>query len=158
MATSTAATPEEYLAGLPADRREIVATVRDVVRANLPTGFVEGMSHGMIAWYVPLERFADTYNGEPLGLAALASQKGHVALYLNDVYSDRSAEAWFRDRWMATGKKLDMGKSCVRFRRLDDVPLEVVGEVIRRTDMNAYIDRYREARRASRTARAASTG
>jgi hypothetical protein len=157
MVTSTAATPEEYLAELPEERREIVAAVRDAIRGNLRPGFAEGMSHGMIAWYVPLERFAATYNGEPLGLAALASQKGHVSLYLNDVYSDRSAEAWFRDRWAATGKKLDMGKSCVRFRRLEDVPLDVVGEAIRRTELDDFIDRYREARGSAPATRATST-
>jgi hypothetical protein len=126
------------------------------VRANLPAGFEEGMAYGMIGWYVPLETFADTYNGQPLGLAALASQKNHMSLYLNNVYGDPATEAWFRARWAATGKKLDMGKSCVRFRRLDDLPLDVIGETIARTTLDRYVDRYREVRGSSRATRQGS--
>jgi hypothetical protein len=158
MATSAAATAEEYLAELPEDRREVVRAVRDAIRSNLPRGYAEGMSRGMIAWYVPLERFRDTYNGEPLGLAALASQKGHVSLYLNNVYGDPATEDWFRQRWTAAGKKLDMGKSCVRFRRLDEVPLDVVGDVIARTDVDGFVERYRAVRGSSRATSPASGG
>ena len=153
MVTSTAATPDEYVASLPEDRAVAVQAVRDVINANLPAGYREGMAFGMIGWYVPLERFADTYNGQPLGLAALASQKNHLSLYLNNVYGDRDMEAWFRARWAQTGKRLDMGKSCVRFRRLDDLPLEVIGETIARSDLDDFINRYEAARGSSRTTR-----
>jgi hypothetical protein len=151
---SDAATVEAYLAELPEDRRPAIEAVREAVVENLPEGYEEGMLYGMIGWYVPLERFGDTYNGQPLGLAGLASQKGHVALYLNNVYGDPATDAWFRNRWAATGKKLDMGKSCVRFRRLEDVPLDVIGEVIARTGVDAFVERYRAVRGSSRKARA----
>jgi hypothetical protein len=153
MASSTATTPEEYLASLPADRRAMVAAVREVINANLPPGYREGMSYGMLGWHVPLETFPDTYNRRPLDLAGLASQKRYVALYLNNVYGNPETEAWFRARWAQTGKTLMMGKSCVRFRRLDEVPLDVIGEVIARTDLEAFLAHYREARGSSRTAR-----
>ena len=158
MVSSTATTPEAYLASLPDDRREAIAIVRDTINANLPPGYVEGMSHGMIGWAVPLERLPDTYNGEPLSLAGLASQKGHMSLYLNNVYGDPETERWFRERWAATGRKLDMGKSCVRFRSVDDLPLEVIGEVIARTDVDTYVERYREVRESTAKSRRAGSG
>ena len=144
---------DDYVASLPQERRAIVQAVRDVINARLPAGYREGMSHGMIGWYVPLERFPDTYNGEPLGLAGLASQKNHVALYLNNVYGDRETESWFRERWAETGKKLDMGKSCVRFKQLDDLPLELIGETIARTDLESFLAHYHAARGSSRKTR-----
>jgi hypothetical protein len=158
MVSTTATTPEAYLASLPEDRRAAITLVRDTINAHLPPGFVEGMSHGMLGWAVPLDRFDDTYNGEPLGLAALASQKGHMSLYLNNVYGDPDTERWFRERWAATGRKLDMGKSCVRFRSVDDLPLDVIGEVIGRTDVDTYVERYREVRGSSAKSRRAGTG
>jgi hypothetical protein len=154
MVTSDAATPEEYLASLPPDRREAISAVRDVIRRNLPDGFEEGMQFGMIGYYVPLERFPDTYNGKPLGLAALASQKNHMALYLNNVYGDPKTERRFRERYAASGKKLDMGKSCVRFTRLDALPLDVIGRTIADTDVDSFLARYKEARGSSRRTRA----
>lgn len=153
MATSTATTPDEYIESLPEERQTMVKAIRDEIRRNLPEGYAEGMSYGMIAWYVPLERYPDTYNGQPLGLVALASQKQYVSLYLNSVYGDRDTEAWFRERWAATGKPLNMGKSCVRFRRMEDLPLDVVGETIARADLDAYLAQYEDARGSSRLAR-----
>ena len=155
MVTSDAETPDEYIAALPEDRREAVRAVRAVVRDNLPAGFEEGMLYGMIGWYVPLERFPNTYNGQPLGLAALASQKNYMSLYLNNVYGDSTTEAWFKDRYAASGKRLDMGKSCVRFRRLEDLPLDVIGDTIARADLESYVAGYQEALGSSRRARAA---
>jgi hypothetical protein len=153
VATTTARTPEEYLDSLPEDRRAAVAAVRRVVLENLPDGFEEGMQYGMIGYYIPLERFPDTYNGQPLGLAALANQKQHMALYLNNVYGDRTTESRFRERWAATGKKLDMGKSCVRFRRLEDLPLDVIGRTIAEESVEGYLERYAAARGSSRATR-----
>ena len=152
MAHGDVMTPDEYVAGLPDGRREAIAAVREVVRANLPPGYVEGIGFGMIGWVVPLERFPDTYNGRPLILAALANQKGYMSLYLNTVYGDPATEAWFRERWATTGKKLDMGKSCVRFRTLDDLPLDVIGETIARVPVDRYVERYRAVRGSSRKA------
>lgn len=154
MVRSTASTPDEYLALLPEDRRAALAAVRDVINRNLPAGYREGMSYGMIGWYVPLERFPDTYNGQPLGLAALASQKQYLSLYLNSVYGDPTTEAWFRQRWTESGKPLDMGKSCVRFRAVDDLALDVVGETIARADLDTFLARYVAVRGSSRRARA----
>lgn len=136
------ATVEQYLASLPADRRDAIARVRDVVNANLPAGYAEGMQYGMIGWYVPLARYPHTYNGQPLGVAALASQKNHMALYLTSVYGDPALERWFRDAFARTGKKLDMGKSCVRFKRLDALPLDVIGETIAKVPVEAFLARY----------------
>ena len=107
----------------------------------------------MIGWFVPLETFPDTYNGQPLGLAALASQKQYISLYLNNVYGDPDTERWFRERWAETGKPLNMGKSCLRFRRVEDIPLDVIGEVIARSDLDSYVRRYHGARGSSRIAR-----
>jgi hypothetical protein len=156
MARSSATTPDEYIASLPEDRRAAVATVREVVNRNLPPGYEEGMAYGMIAWWVPLETFPDTYNGQPLGLAGLASQKDYISLYLNTVYGSPDEEAWFKGRYAASGKKLNMGKSCVRFRRLDEVPLDVIGETIARADLDRTLAHYAEARGSSRKTRAAA--
>ena len=158
MPPTTARTPDEYIASLPDDRRESIAAVRDVVRKNLPPGFEEGMQYAMIGWYVPLERFPDTYNGQPLALAGLASQKAYMSLYLNNVYGDPDTERSFKERYEASGKRLDMGKSCVRFKRLEDLPLEVIGETIARTDLDRYLEHYAEARGSSRQTRKATSG
>ncbi len=137
---------QAYLAELADDRREIVEAVRSVVLENLPAGFEEGMQYGMIGYYVPLERHPVTYNGQPLGVAALASQKRHLSLYLMGIHGDDGESSWFRERWAEAGKKLAMGKSCVRFRRLDDLALDVVGEAIARTSVDDFIDAYERRR------------
>ena len=153
MTNATATTPDEYIDALPKERREAVRTVADVIRRNLPAGFREGMSYGMIGWYVPLERFPDTYNGQPLGLAGLASQKQYISLYLMSVYGDRETERWFRERWAETGKPLNMGKSCVRFRRVEEIPLDVIGETIARTELDSYVRHHEATRGSSRVTR-----
>ena len=157
MVSSDARTPEEYLASLPEERRRVVSAVVDVVRAHLPPGFEEGMGYGMMGWYVPAETFPDTYNGRPLPLAGIASQKRYISLYLVHVYADPELESWFRERWAATGKKLEMGKSCVRFTRLDDVPLDLIGEVIARADVASLIAHHEASRASSRRTRAAAS-
>jgi len=153
MVSKDARTPDEYIATLPEDRRATIEAVSRVVRQNLPVGYEEGMSFGMIGWYVPLERLPDTYNGLPLGLVALASQKNHMSLYLNNVYGDPETEGWFKERYAASGKRLDMGKSCLRFKRIDDLALDVIGETIARTDIDAYVSRYEQTRSSSRRLR-----
>lgn len=144
---SDASTVEEYLAGLPPDRREIVATVRDLVNAHLPEGYVEGMGWGMITWSVPLERYPNTYNGQPLAYLSLAAQKRHLALYLMGVYSDPEAEQKLRQRWAATGRKLNMGKCCLRFQRLADLDLDIIAELVAATPVESFISHYETARR-----------
>jgi hypothetical protein len=117
----------------------VISAVRDVVNANLPDGYVEGMLYGMLAWHVPLERYPNTYNGQPIGIAGLAAQKNYYALYLMSVYSNPATEAWFKNAFKKAGKKLDMGKSCVRFKQLDDLPLDVIGEAIARVPVEKLI-------------------
>ena len=143
---SDAVTVDEYLDELPEDRTEALQAVRQVILANLPDGYAEAMNWGMISYEIPLERYPTTYNNKPLAYAALASQKNYMSLYLMSVYGDSETEAWFHDRYLASGKRLDMGKSCVRFRSLDDLPLDLVGEVVARTPVEDFISRYEAAR------------
>ncbi len=149
---SDATTVEEYLSELEPARRETVSAVRQVILDNLPPGYEETMQYGMVSYVVPLNVLADTYNGQPLMYVALASQKRYTSLYLTNVYGDESVEMWFRESYLATGKKLNMGKSCVRFSKLDDLPLELVGEVVARTPVQEFVAVYR----LSRTGRRAS--
>jgi Domain of unknown function (DU1801) len=148
MVISKADTVEGYLAELTPERREAIEAVRGVIRANLPEGYDEGMEFGMISYHVPLERFPDTYNGRPLTYVALASQKSYMSLYLMGAYGDAEQDSWFRRAYRASGKKLDMGKSCVRFKRLEDLPLDVIGQAVARTGVDAYIEMYLRARGA----------
>ena len=150
---SDATLVEEYLDELPDDRREAISAIRDVINENLPDGYEEAMASGMIGWGIPLEDYPDTYNGQPIGPVALASQKNHMALYLMGVYGDEELEEWFRAQYAARGLKLDMGKSCVRFKRLDQVPLDVIGEVVRRVPKDEFVARYEAARAATRKGR-----
>jgi len=147
MVAHPVATVEEYLAELPEPRREVVAAVREVVLRNLPAGYREAVSWGMIAYEVPLARYPDTYNGKPLAYAALAAQKNHYALYLTCVYQDPARAERLREEFSGAGKRLDMGKSCIRFRRLDDLPLDVIGRAIASTPPEAFITQYEASRR-----------
>ena len=148
-----AATVEEYLASLPEERRETIGAVRRVVLEHLPAGYEECMSFGMLAYVVPLSRYPDTYNRQPLALASLASQKRYMALYLNNVYSDEATREWFTSAYAESGKRLDMGKSCVRFKRLDDLPLEVIGQAIARTSVDDFLASYEAARSKTKRGR-----
>ncbi|WP_084609548.1 DUF1801 domain-containing protein [Archangium violaceum] len=142
---SKATTVDQYLASLPEDRRAAISAVRDVILENLDKDYEEGIQYGMIGYYVPHKVFPSGYHvdpKQPLPFAALASQKNHMAVYLMGVYGSPQHEKWFREAWAKTGKKLDMGKSCVRFKKLQDVALDVLGEVIRRAPAKAYIQQY----------------
>jgi hypothetical protein len=136
-----ATTAEEYLAALPPERRAVIAAVRAMVLAYLPAGFEESVNWGMLVYQVPRSRVPVTYNGHPLTAVGLAAQKRHYALYLMSVYGDAQAEAALREGFRAAGKKLDMGKSCVRFGRVEDVPLEVLGRAVGWMSMEAFIER-----------------
>ena len=127
MAKSKAETVDGYLAELPEDRRAAISAVRQVVLENLPQGYEEMMQFGMIGYVIPLERYPVTYNGQALQYAALASQKNYMSLYLMNVYSDEAVERWFVDRYKDSGKRLDMGKACVRFKSLQDLSIDLVG-------------------------------
>ena len=146
MVSSKAATPDDYIAELPPERRDLVSRIRDLVNSNLPDGYVERMNWGMISWEVPLERHPDTYNGQPLVYAALAGQKNHTALYLNCVYASEERTERLKQAWAAAGKKLDMGKSCLRFKREDQVAEDVLAETVRSIPLDAFIADYEAIR------------
>ncbi len=152
-----ATTVDEYLANLPADRRAALERVRETVNANLPAGYEEGIGWGTITWSVPLSRYPDTYNKQPLCLAALASQKNYMALYLMTAYGDSKLNTWFRKAYADAGKKLDMGKSCVRFKTIDDLPLDVIGELIGKVEVDKYVEIAKAARAGTKTAKAKAT-
>jgi hypothetical protein len=144
---SSAKTVAAYLKSLPADRRKVVAAVRKVIRARLPKGYAETMNWGMISYEIPLKAYPDTYNGQPLAYAGLAAQKGNYALYLMCVYARAGAVDWLKQAFKKAGKKLDMGKSCIRFRNLEDLPLEAIGTVIASTPMKEYVAFYEKSRK-----------
>jgi hypothetical protein len=140
-----ATTVDEFLAQLPDDRRAVLQAVRQAILDNLDKDYHEGMQYGMISYSVPHHVFPAGYHcdpTQPLPFAHLASQKNHMALYMLGLYASPAQEQWFREAWLQTGRKLDMGKSCVRFKRLEDVALDVIGEAIRRMPAHAYIQQY----------------
>jgi hypothetical protein len=143
---SRATSVEQYLAELPDDRRHAIETVRDEIVRRLPDGYVEAMNWGMISYEIPLADYPETYNGKPLMYAALASQKNYMAVYLSGVYAEDNRREEFLTRYRETGKKLDMGKTCVRFRRIDDLPVELIGESIASLTPEQFIEVYERAR------------
>jgi len=148
---SNATTVEQYLAELPEDRRSAIQAVREVILRNLDKNYEEGVQYGMIGYYVPHRVFPAGYHcdpKQPLCFAGIASQKSHMSLYLMCVYGNPQHEAWFRQAWKKTGKKLDMGKSCVRFKKVDDLALDVIGESIRRVPAKKYLEHYQAAMQA----------
>ena len=147
--SSGAATPEAYIAELEPGRAAEIARVRDLVNANLPGGYVERMAWGMISWEVPLEVSGPTYNGQPLVYAALAAQKNHNALYLNCAYASEQRTQKLRQSFEAAGKKLDMGKSCIRFRKADDLALDAIAEEIASTTPAVFVEISNQARAQS---------
>ncbi len=144
---SNAKTVDDYLGEIPQDRRKSIKMVRATILANLPDGIEENMNWGMIAYEVPLSVYPDTYNGQPLMYAALASQKNHMAVYLTGIYMDEAGLKDFEAAYRATGKRYDVGKSCVRFRQIEDLPLDLIGQVIASTDMVNFISAYKGSRK-----------
>ena len=138
---SDASTIKEYLAEMPKERREAIEQVRETILANLPAGYEEALNWGMITYQVPLEVYPDTYNKKPLMYAALANQKNHMAVYLTGIYMDEDLNQDFEKKYKETGKRYDVGKSCVRFRKLDDLPLELIGESIAAISMDEFVQR-----------------
>ncbi len=155
---SDAATVEEYISELSEERREAVTTVREMVLANLPSGYEEVMDFGMIAYVVPLSVCPKTYNGHPLMYAAIASEKNYVSVHLMNIYANQDTQRWFVESYKATGKRMNMGKSCVRFRKLEDLPLELIGEAVGRTSMEDWVAVYEALRRPSRRRKGAGKG
>jgi hypothetical protein len=148
---SDARSVEEYLSSLPDDRRVAIEAVRDVILANLPIGLEEEMNWGMISYQVPLERHPDTYNKKPLMYAALASQKNHMAVYLTGIYTSDEARADFEAAYRATGKRYDVGQSCVRFKKLADLPLDLIGKTIGAFEVDGFIEHVENTRSARKS-------
>jgi hypothetical protein len=147
MAQSAARTVAAYLAEQPAERRAELARVRQVLRKHMPKGYREGMGWGVITWSVPLRVYPDTYNGQPLCYAALAAQKNYLSVYVMCVYGDRARAARLREGFKKAGKRLSMGKSCIRFQKADDLALDVIGELIAGVPMDRYVAMARSVRR-----------
>jgi hypothetical protein len=148
MASSTATTVEEYLREMPEDRRAIISPLRDWINRHLPEGFEEAMNWGMISWQIPLQRYPHTYNNKPLLYASLAAQKQYNSLYLMCLYTHGSIynEDWLKNQFAEHQLKLNIGKSCVRFKQLEDLPLAVIAEVIGSTSVDEYIRQYEASR------------
>jgi Domain of unknown function (DU1801) len=154
---SKAKTVAEYLASLPPDRREALEAVRKLLRANLDPKIEECMQYGMIGYAIPHSVYPPGYHcnpKEPLPFAGLASQKGYMSLYLCTVYGE---EGWqeFTQAWKATGKKLDMGRCCIRFKKLEDLALEVIARHVRSVRAKDYIAYYEATLGAKRASKAA---
>lgn len=146
---SKAPTVPHYLASLTDDRRKAIEAVRAVILANLDKDYEEGMSYGMIGYYVPHRVFPPGYHVDPkqgLPFAALASQKNYMSVYLMGLYPGSEGARWFQEAWAKSGKKLDVGKSCIRFKKVEDLALDVLGEAIRRMPAKKYIELYKKSR------------
>jgi len=154
--TSKASTVDAYLAELPEDRRAAIQAVREAIVKNLPKGVEEGMQYGTIGYFVPHSIYPKGYHcdkKQPLPFASLASQKNHMAMYLCGVYQNSETAEWFVKEWTKDGRKIDMGKGCVRFKKIEDVPLDLVGKVIARKSVEEYIADYEEVLSQPRPAR-----
>ena len=139
------ATPEEYLAALPEDRRHALEVLRATILKNLGKGFEEGIQYGMIGYFVPHSVYPNGYHcdpRQPLPFASIASQKSHIGIYLFCIYTEEGEAERFREEWLATGKRLDMGKSCVRVKKIEDVPLDVLGRAIKRATLKRFVASY----------------
>jgi hypothetical protein len=139
-------TVNQWLASVPAERKDAINAVRDAVNEHLPKGYEETVDWGMLAWVVPLATLPNTHNGHPLMLAALGAHTKRMTLYLMTVYGDPKIRRGFENAYRRTGKKLDMGGCCVHFKKLDDLPLDVVGNTIARVAVDQYVERYANSR------------
>ena len=151
MVSSAATSVDAYLAELPPQRRAVVSAVRDMVNAHIPPGYEEGMAYGMIGWSVPLSRYPVTYNKQPLSYAALAAQKNNYALYLTCAEAGSGREQALRDAYAEAGRKLDMGKSCLRFKSLDELLIAPVAALIAATSVEQFIARYEASRKLTKS-------
>lgn len=142
---SSVKTVKEYLSELPEDRREAIEKVREVILKNLPEGYEESMQYGMISYVIPHSIYTEGYHCDPkqaVPFISLASQKNHMAIYFMHLYLDKEADEWFRNEYKATGKKLDMGKSCLRFKNVNDLPLEIIGKTVSMMPVKKYLEKY----------------
>lgn len=147
---SSAQTVTDYLAELSEDRRKSIQTVRKVIKKHLPKGYKEVMQYGHIGYVVPLKKYPKGYLNKadtPLPYISLANQKNYMAIYFMGVYGDTKLHNWFVSAYKKTGKRLDMGKSCVRFKTVEDLPLELIGKAVAAISMEKMIDLYEEGRK-----------
>ncbi len=138
--SSTTTTPTDYLASLPQERREVISAIRDLIFENLPEGYQETINWGMLSYEVPLESYPDTYNQKPLNYIGLAAQKNYNSLYLISVYQNTADYQELMDAFDAMGVKPNMGKSCIRFKKLDQLPLETISRLIAKTSVRDFIE------------------
>ena len=148
--SGTGASVQEYLDGLPAERRAVLSKLRALIRRRIPKGYQESIALGAITYSVPLKRFPNTYNGQPLGYVALAATSNRFTLHLVALYMDPGKQKAFAEGFRKAGKRLDMGKGCVRFRSLEDLPLDVIGDTVAKFTPDQWIALY-EKSRAERT-------
>jgi len=150
MVSSKETTPEAYLASLPPERRKVVATVRALVRKHLPKGYVETMNWGMLSYEIPLGVYPDTYNKQPLMYMALAAQKNSYSLYMVGVASNSKLMEKLSGAYQASGRKLDMGKGCLRFKTIEELPLAVIAEIVAATSVEQHIEAAQTSRQTKR--------
>lgn len=147
MAKSNAQTVEEYLQELPEYRRGTIEKIRDLILENLPDGYVETINWGMISYEIPLEKYPDTYNNQPLSYLGLAAQENHNSLYLMSVYQDEELQDWLEEEFKKANKKMDMGRSCLRFNTVNDLPLDAIAEIVSKQTPDEFIAKYEETRK-----------
>jgi len=151
---SNVQTPAQYIASLPADRAKTIAKVRALVNKHIPRGYEECLVWGTIGWAIPLSRYPDTYNKQPMCYVALGSQKNYCSLYLMGAYSSASQLDELKAAFKAAGKKLDMGKCCVHFKTPDDLPLEAIGKLISAISSEEWIEMYERSRSRTKAGKA----
>ena len=146
--TSKATTPEEYIQEAPEERQEALKKLRKTIQQNLPKGFEEGMQYGMIGYYVPHSIYPAGYHckpEEPLPFMSFASQKNSVNLYHSGIYANKKLHDWFVNEYPKHVKtKLDMGKSCVRFKNVENIPYDLIAELVQKMSMEEWISIYEE--------------
>lgn len=139
MVSTSTTTATDYLASLPQDRREVISAVRELILRNLPEGYQETINWGMLSYEVPLETYPDTYNKKPLSYVGLAAQKNYNSLYLMSVYQDPADYQELMEAFARMGVKPDMGKSCIRFKNLDQLPLETIARLIAKKSVQDFV-------------------
>jgi len=144
---SDAKTVAAYLKSLPPERAIVISEIRELVNKHIKSGFVETMRWGMISWEIPLDKYPDTYNKQPLNYIALAAQKNNYSLYLMSCHATKEEGEVFEKAYRASGKRMDMGKSCVRFKKIEDLPLPLIANYIKRYSLKEFIQVYEESQK-----------
>ncbi|MEA5105770.1 MAG: DUF1801 domain-containing protein [Sphaerochaeta associata] len=146
--TTTTTNVHDYLSSLTPEQHSVIVPIRSLILSHLPSGFVETINWGMLSYEVPLSMYPNTYNKKPLSYIGLAVQKRYYSLYLMPAYMDQNVYQTLMDAFEKAGKKLSMGKSCIRFKKVDDLPLELIGSIIASHTVSSFISAYETARKA----------